>query len=47
MAYSKDLVAQLTKQIIEDIDDEVRQMILDAEKQKKQQEDNFTERKEN
>lgn len=47
MAYSKDLVAQLTKQIIEDIDDEVRQMVLDAEKQKKQQEDNFTEGEEN
>lgn len=44
MAYSKDLVTQLTKQIVEDIDGEVRQLVLDAEKQKKQQEDNFTER---
>lgn len=45
MAYSKDLVAQLTKAIVEDIDGEVRQLILDAEKQKKeQQEDNYTER---
>mgnify|MGYP001031773404 FL=1 len=45
MAYSKDLVTQLTNQIIEDIDDEVRQLVLDAEKRiKEQQEDNFTER---
>ena len=42
---SKDLVTQLTNQIIEDIDDEVRQLVLDAEKRiKEQQEDNFTER---
>lgn len=45
MAYSKDLVAQLTKQIIEDIDGEVKQLVLAAEKQKKQQEDDYTERK--
>ncbi len=44
MANSKDLVTQLTKQIVEDIDDEVRQLVLDAEKQKKQQEDDYTER---
>jgi hypothetical protein len=47
MAYSKDLVTQLTKQIVEDIDGEVRQLVLDAEKQKKQQEDDYTEREEN
>lgn len=46
-AYSKDLVTQLTKQIVEDIDGEVRQLVLDAEKQKKQQEDDYTEREEN
>ena len=34
MAYSKDLVTQLTKQIVEDIDGEVRQLVLDAEKHK-------------
>ena len=45
MAYSKELVTQLTKQIFENIDDEVRQMILDVEKRKKeQQDDDFTER---
>lgn len=45
MAYSKDLVTQLTKQIVENIGDEVRQMVLDVEKRKKeQQEDDFTER---
>ena len=45
MANSKDLVTQLTNQIIEDIDDEVRQLVLDSEKRiKEQQEDNFTER---
>lgn len=45
MAYSKELVTQLTKQIVEDIDDEVRQMVLDVEKRKKeQQDDDFTER---
>ena len=32
MANSKDLVTQLTNQIIEDIDDEVRQLVLDSEK---------------
>lgn len=37
MAYSKDLVAQLTQQIVQDIDDEVRQLVLDAEKRKKEQ----------
>lgn len=47
MANSKDLVTQLTKQIVEDIDGEVRQLILGAEKQKKQQEDDYTEREEN
>lgn len=48
MAYSKDLVTQLTNQIIEDIDDEVRQLVLDAEKRiKEQQEDDYTEREEN
>ncbi len=48
MAYDKDLVAQLTKQIVEDIDDEVRQLVLDAKKRKKEeQEDDFTEREEN
>jgi len=47
VAYSKDLVAQLTRRIIEDIDDEVRQLVLAAEKQKKQQEDDYTEREEN
>lgn len=35
MAYSKELVAQLTKQIIDDLDDKVRQMVLDVEKRKK------------
>ena len=45
MANSKDLVTQLTKQIVDDIDDDVRQLFLDAEKLiKEQQEDNFTER---
>lgn len=37
MANSKDLVTQLTKQIVEDIDDEVRQLVLDAEKRIKEQ----------
>lgn len=45
MAYSKDLVAQLTRRIIEDIDDEVRQMVLDAEKREKEQQENNQERK--
>lgn len=45
MAYSKELVTQLTRQIVDDLDDKVRQMVLDVEKRKKeQQDDDFTER---
>lgn len=38
MAYSKELVAQLTKQIVEDIDDEVRQLVSDVQEQEEKQE---------
>ena len=38
MAYSKELVAQLTKQIVEDIDDEVRQLVSDVQEQDENQE---------
>lgn len=45
MAYSRELVEQLTRKIVDELDDEVRQLVSDAEKrEKEQQEDDFTER---